>query len=276
MPTPNPVVKIEEPPKPAAPEPPKEKLPEAFMAPKPTEVAPTERKPPATIIETNILPPQAVPKVEVKPAPVAASAPVTPAAAAAPTAKPKPPVALNFDIKALVKSAVQNIPTDLEEEKANGGPIKVPRRKPGARECMQISRRFGVRVIPRKYMNTLQDYCTRGKVEHLIRMRERLDEHSRFLESQLAGLEALVREKGESDVVVPVLPERQEAKPPPQTSPTPAPAPAPVSLPPPTTTPAAAVPAPVPTTPAVPAAPPPPPPPIRTSSSTSNQVLRFT
>ena len=29
---------------------------------------------------------------------------------------------------------------------------KVPRRKPGARECMQISRRFGVRVIPDKYM----------------------------------------------------------------------------------------------------------------------------
>ena len=34
-------------------------------------------------------------------------------------------------------------------------------------------------------------------------MRERLDEHSRFLESQLAGLEALVRERGELDVVVP-------------------------------------------------------------------------
>ena len=28
-------------------------------------------------------------------------------------------------------------------------------------------------------------------------MRERLDEHSRMLESQLAGLECLVREKGE-------------------------------------------------------------------------------
>lgn len=51
--------------------------------------------------------------------------------------------------------------------------------------------------------NCQQDYCTRGKVEHLIRMRERLDDHSRFLESQLAGLEALVKEKGETDVVVP-------------------------------------------------------------------------
>jgi hypothetical protein len=28
-------------------------------------------------------------------------------------------------------------------------------------------------------------------------MRERMDEHSRFLEAQLAGLEALVKEKGE-------------------------------------------------------------------------------
>lgn len=34
-------------------------------------------------------------------------------------------------------------------------------------------------------------------------MRERLDEHSRFLESQLAGLEALVKEKGEWNGKVP-------------------------------------------------------------------------
>ena len=62
--------------------------------------------------------------------------------------------------------------------------------------------------------NTLLDYCTRGNVEHLIRMRERLDEHSRYLEAQLAGLEALVEEKGEIDVVVPRLPERtQDTKP---------------------------------------------------------------
>jgi hypothetical protein len=68
---------------------------------------------------------------------------------------------------------------------------------------MQISRRFGVRAIPDKYMDVMVDYCKRGKVEHLIRMRERLDDHSRFLEAQLAGLEALVKEKGESDVTVP-------------------------------------------------------------------------
>lgn len=87
-------------------------------------------------------------------------------------------------------------------------PVKVPRRKPGARECMQISRRWGVQVIPQKYMEILLDYCTRGKVEHLIRMRERLDDHSRMLEAQLAGLETLIKEKGELDLKVPpALPE---------------------------------------------------------------------
>jgi PHD-finger len=84
--------------------------------------------------------------------------------------------------------------------------LKQPRRKPGARECMQISRRFGVKEIPQQYMDTLLDYCNRGKVEHLIRMRERLDEHSRYLEMQLAGLESLVLEHGESDIVVPLAP----------------------------------------------------------------------
>ena len=72
-----------------------------------------------------------------------------------------------------------------------------PRRKPGARECMQMSRKFGANEIDDKYFDVLMDYSTRGKVDHLIRMRERLDDHSRFLEMQLAGLEALVKEKGE-------------------------------------------------------------------------------
>ena len=92
---------------------------------------------------------------------------------------------------------------------------KAPRRKPGARECMQISRRFGQRIIPEKYIEILSDYCQRGKLEHLIRMRERLDEHSRYLESQLAGLEALAKTKqlpGEPEVVVPVLPEGPDRK----------------------------------------------------------------
>ena len=75
---------------------------------------------------------------------------------------------------------------------------------------MQISRRFGVKEIPEKYIEILMDYKDRGKLEHLIRMRERLDEHSRFLESQLAGLEALVLQRGESNVVVPLAPPSPE------------------------------------------------------------------
>lgn len=80
-----------------------------------------------------------------------------------------------------------------------GQPLsKEPRRKPGARECMQISRRFGVNIIPDKYMEVLIDYCSRGKLEHLIRMRERLDDHSKFLEYQLSAFEELVRQKQNS------------------------------------------------------------------------------
>ena len=83
-----------------------------------------------------------------------------------------------------------------------GQPLsKEPRRKPGARECMQISRRFGVNVIPKKYIDVLADYCSRGKLEHLIRMRERLDDHSKFLEYQLAAFEDRVREKQKSDQI---------------------------------------------------------------------------
>ena len=40
-------------------------------------------------------------------------------------------------------------------EKNTASIHKVPRRKPGARECMQISRRFGANVIPQQYMDTL-------------------------------------------------------------------------------------------------------------------------
>jgi hypothetical protein len=125
-----------------------------------------------------------------------------------------PSAATNINAPALAAAAMKSATAAGEtEDEKSGAQAKVPRRKPGARECMQISRRFGVRVIPERYMDTLLDYCTRGKVEHLIRMRERLDEHSRFLESQLGGLEALVREKGESDAVVPPLPDRPDNKP---------------------------------------------------------------
>jgi len=80
---------------------------------------------------------------------------------------------------------------------------KSPRRKPGARECIQAAKRFGVQIIPEKSIGVLVDYCQRGKLEHLIKMRERLDDHSRFLELQLAELEVLVKQKGESKVTVP-------------------------------------------------------------------------
>ena len=68
---------------------------------------------------------------------------------------------------------------------------------------MIISRKFKANVIEQKYFDVLFDYSQRGKVDHLVRIRERMDEHSRFLEAQLAGLEALVKEKGELDINVP-------------------------------------------------------------------------
>jgi hypothetical protein len=80
---------------------------------------------------------------------------------------------------------------------------KEARRKPGARECMQLTKKFGVTPIDEHSFDVLLDYSKRGKVDHLIRMRERMDEHSRFLESQLAGLESLVKEKGEINIVCP-------------------------------------------------------------------------
>lgn len=89
--------------------------------------------------------------------------------------------------------------------KMPGSSKREPRRKPGARECMQMSRKFGTNVISSGYFHVLMDYSKRGKVDHLIRMRERMDEHSRFLESQLAGLEALVKEKGEWNGKVPAV-----------------------------------------------------------------------
>jgi hypothetical protein len=172
----------------------------------------SDSKPPATAELKPVVTTPDTQAVDAKPAPVEA-----PAAAASTTTVASTPLPPSIDIQALVAKAMKGAPTDPDDDKP-GGTTKVPRRKPGARECMQISRRFGVKIIPKRYMDTLFDYCTRGKVEHLIRMRERLDEHSRFLESQLAGLEAIIREKGESDVVVPPLPERPDSKPQPSGS----------------------------------------------------------
>lgn len=105
----------------------------------------------------------------------------------------KPPVQIYVDMGLQHRSTFD----DLSPHPQGITSLKQPRRKPGARECMQISRRFHTQVIPARYMEVLLDYVNRGKIEHLVRMRERLDEHSRLLESQLAGLEALVRENGE-------------------------------------------------------------------------------
>lgn len=44
---------------------------------------------------------------------------------------------------------------NLEKSSGRESSHKVPRRKPGARECMQISRRFGANVISQQYMETL-------------------------------------------------------------------------------------------------------------------------
>ena len=85
------------------------------------------------------------------------------------------------------------------------------KRKPAARECTQLIRRFGANVIPQESMDTLLDYCSRGKLENLLRMRQQLDEHAMFLEHQLASLEALVHEKGEVNVVVPAKQPQQQS-----------------------------------------------------------------
>jgi len=112
----------------------------------------------------------------------------------------KTPVQIHIDMGLQYRSNFEDHSSNVV---AGTSSAKQPRRKPGARECMQISRRFHTQVIPSRYMEVLLDYVNRGKIEHLVRMRERLDEHSRMLESQLAGLEALVRKKGEYNATQP-------------------------------------------------------------------------
>jgi hypothetical protein len=65
-----------------------------------------------------------------------------------------------------------------------------------------MSRKWGADVIEQKYFDILMDCSKRGKVDHLICMRERMDDHARFLETQLAGLEALAQERGEGDSTI--------------------------------------------------------------------------
>lgn len=131
-----------------------------------------------------------------------------PASSSTVSAYPSTPILDPAALQAAVKahSILCANKTQFSEEEPH---VKNARRKPGARECMQIVRRFGANIIPECQMTTLLDYCWRGKVEHMIRMRERLDCHSRFLESQLAGLEALAQRYGESspsDYVITINP----------------------------------------------------------------------
>jgi hypothetical protein len=179
----------------------KEELAQKIQPPPTTTLPPIINKPAATIAAKAAVPTDADPKASPtipQELPSSGSAVGTSAISNYPSTSLLDPVALEAAVKALPE------PKETKGEKT--GTTKTPRRKPGARECMQISRRFGVNIIPEKYMTILLDYCRRGKVEHLIKMRERLDCHSRFLEYQLAGLEARVKEVGESKVVVPALP----------------------------------------------------------------------
>lgn len=169
--------------------------------PPPTSLPPKTNKPTATIGSKATAPTSTTPRAS----PTFVQEISTSKSIAGTSAVPNYPSTPLLDPVAL-EAAVKARPEPKESKGEKTGITKTPRRKPGARECMQISRRFGVNIIPEKYMTTLLDYCRRGKVEHLIKMRERLDCHSRFLEYQLAGLESRVKEVGESKVIVPAMP----------------------------------------------------------------------
>ena len=62
---------------------------------------------------------------------------------------------IRIQIPPLNPNFVGCLPPDIPSVSLDGMSVKVPRRKPGARECMQMSRRFGVQVIPQRYMTTL-------------------------------------------------------------------------------------------------------------------------
>ena len=64
----------------------------------------------------------------------------------------KPLVSRSTPSTAVTPSTSQSV---VDRGGGSGSGHKVPRRKPGARECMQISRRFGANIIPQNYMETL-------------------------------------------------------------------------------------------------------------------------
>ena len=79
-----------------------------------------------------------------------------PAVAAAPpvAVAPAPPAVAVLKSPPVASSSAP-MSADTSSAAVTNQTGKQPRRKPGARECMQISRRFGVNVIPEKYMNIL-------------------------------------------------------------------------------------------------------------------------
>lgn len=94
----------------------------------------------------------------------------TPASTAAPTPLGSAPAAPSFTLEnslqtpsvslssppvASTTTATPPVASRASAPVASTQSSKQPRRKPGARECMQISRRFGVNVIPEKYMDIL-------------------------------------------------------------------------------------------------------------------------
>ena len=98
-----------------------------------------------------------------KPAPVSARhavppEPKPPAVASVAAALPQKPAALPHPPTAAASPTNTSSEQrgNLQSQSQHG---KIPRRKPGARECMQISRRFGVNVIPDKYIEILEVGC---------------------------------------------------------------------------------------------------------------------
>ena len=95
-------------------------------------------------------------KVDTAPSPKIETIPNTPVAETLPNADvnasaPDENMPISHPNSATATIAPEPVPSTEEPVV----PVKVPRRKPGARECMQISRRFGVQAIPQKYMDTL-------------------------------------------------------------------------------------------------------------------------
>jgi hypothetical protein len=107
-----------------------------------------ETQPPIASLPTE-------PSIDVNPLTVtAAPVPTTEKARAPPEIQEAVPVAA-FDIANSQSSLGESAAAQSVAASAARASSKIPRRKPGARECMQISRRFGAKIIPQKYMDIL-------------------------------------------------------------------------------------------------------------------------